>query len=341
VARAKRIAEEVKERKLAEETRQRLEMEERHAEAEKRRQEYQRNLQARRARRAESADNPKKLAVVDEISDDVFSEEAVLDDEDPEPVLPPTKQPLDDETAANRIQRAWRLSRRRGVVSAFTKLDLNTSRETTFDDMTTLLADSNVVAAATGLLTQLGLQTPHDENAALNTRTFLSAFLMVAHPAAVLTNVNGAQEQDVLSKATDLLANFENTLSRLADWNSWSPSATQLETLSQSYSSYTSAFAAWRLQDSSVLIEGMVASFVELDAIWQTVKDDSRGEVASDYAQGIRDNQVMLLSRIRKLAGADRADVLIKKAIRESRKRKPKRRNAAEVRPRGVEPSQH
>ncbi|KAI6882163.1 Tcp11-domain-containing protein [Hortaea werneckii] len=85
----------------------------------------------------------------------------------------------------------------------------------------------------------------------------------------------------------------------------------------------------------------MVASFVELDAIWQTVKDDSRGEVASDYAQGIRDNQVMLLSRIRKLAGADRADVLIKKAIRESRKRKPKRRNAAEVRPRGVEPSQH
>ncbi|KAI7199766.1 Tcp11-domain-containing protein [Hortaea werneckii] len=341
VARAKRIAEEVKERKLAEETRQRLEMEERHAEAEKRRQEYQRNLQARRARRAESADNPKKLAVVDEISDDVFSEEAVLDDEDPEPVLPPTKQPLDDETAAYRIQRAWRLSRRRGVVSAFTKLDLNTSRETTFDDMTTLLADSNVVAAATGLLTQLGLQTPHDENAALNTRTFLSAFLMVAHPAAVLTNVNGAQEQDVLSKATDLLANFENTLSRLADWNSWSPSATQLETLSQSYSSYTSAFAAWRLQDSSVLIEGMVASFVELDAIWQTVKDDSRGEVASDYAQGIRDNQVMLLSRIRKLAGADRADVLIKKAIRESRKRKPKRRNAAEVRPRGVEPSQH
>ncbi|KAI7649669.1 Tcp11-domain-containing protein, partial [Hortaea werneckii] len=90
-----------------------------------------------------------------------------------------------------------------------------------------------------------------------------------------------------------------------------------------------------------VLIEGMVASFVELDAIWQTVKDDPRGEVASDYAQGIRDNQVMLLSRIRKLAGADRADVLIKKAIRESRKRKPKRRNAAEVRPRGVEPSQH
>ena len=81
----------------------------------------------------------------------------------------------------------------------------------------------------------------------------------------------------------------------------------------------------------------MVASFVELDAIWQTVKDDSRGEVASDYREGIRDNQVMLLSRIRKLAGADRADFLIKRAIRESRRKRPKKRSTAEVRPRGVE----
>ncbi|TKA21755.1 hypothetical protein B0A50_08782 [Salinomyces thailandicus] len=332
VSRAKRIAEEVKERKLAEETRQRLEMEERHAEAERRRQEYQRNLQARRARRAESADNPKKLAVVDEISDDVFSEEAVLDEEAEDAATL-----LDVESAGRRIQRAWRVSRRRGVVSDFTKLNLNTSTKATFDEMTALLARGNVVASATVLLTQLGLQTPSDDNAALNTRTFLSAFLMVAHPVAVLTNANGAQEQDVLSKAGDLLANFEHTISRLADWNNWTPSATQRETLSQSYSSYTSAFAAWRLQDSSVLIEGMVASFVELDAIWQTVKDDSRGEVASDYAQGIRDNQVMLLSRIRKLAGADRADFLIKKAIRESRRRRPKKRNVAEVRPRGVE----
>jgi hypothetical protein len=84
----------------------------------------------------------------------------------------------------------------------------------------------------------------------------------------------------------------------------------------------------------------MVASFVELDAIWQTVKDDTRGEVASDYREGIRDNQVMLLSRIRKLAGPDRADALIKKAIRESRRKRPKKRPTAEVRPRGVESAQ-
>ncbi|KAK3112904.1 hypothetical protein LTR53_010321 [Teratosphaeriaceae sp. CCFEE 6253] len=324
VARSKRVAEEVKGRKLVEEARQRFEIEERHAEAEKRRAEFQRNLQTRRARRASSSE--KKLAIVEEdidVSDHAIEECPAV---------------LDHETAAVRIQRAWRLSRRRAVVYAFAALGLDQAKAATFEDFTALIARTDVIETTTTLHTQLGLQDDGDENAALNTRTFLSAYLMQAHPIAVLNNQHGMQEQDLLGKATELLSNFERTLSRLSRRKNYVPDATQLETLSQSYTAYTSAFAAWRLQDSSVLIEGMVASFVELDAIWQTVKDDEHGEVSADYREGIRDNQVMLLSRIRKLAGADRADTLIKKAISESRRRRPKKRSVADVRPRGVEP---
>jgi hypothetical protein len=330
VARAKRIAEEVKERKLADENRARLEMEERHAEAEKRRAEYQRNLQERRARRADSAE--KKLAVVEEDVSVEAAEEAVIDDLELLAVI-------DEETAARRIQRAWRLSNNRAVVNAFLKLNLNTQRiqNDDFDELTIFVASPEVISATTSLLMQVGLQQPNDENAVLNTRTFLSAYMLAGHPVAVLNNRNGAQEQDLLSKANDLTAGFELTLGRLAAWNSYLPHPTQQEKLSQTYTTYTSAFAAWRVQDSSVLIEGMVASFVQLDAIWQMVKDDSRGEVANDYRQGIRDNQVKLLSRIQKLAGRERADALIKKAIRESRRRQPKKRAVAEVRPRGIE----
>ncbi|KAM0715713.1 hypothetical protein Q7P37_009213 [Cladosporium fusiforme] len=330
VARAKRIAEEVKERKIADEARARLEMEERHAEAEKRRAEYQRNMQDRRARRADSAE--KKLAVVEEDVSVEAAEEAIIDDLEQLAVM-------DEETAARRIQRAWKLSARRAVLNEFLKLNFNTERikNDDFDELTLFVAHPNVISATTALLTQLGLQQPNDENAPLNTRTFLSAYMLFGHPAAVLNNRNGAQEQDLISKAKDLTAGFEFTLGRLAPWNNYSPHPNQQETLSQTYTAYTSAFAAWRVQDSSVLIEGMVASFVELDAIWQMVKDDSRGDVASDYRQGIRDNQVKLLSRIQKLAGRDRADALIKKAIRESRRRRPKKRAVAEVRPRGVE----
>lgn len=327
VARAKRVAEEVKERKLAEETRARLEMEERHAEAEKRRQEYQRNLQTRRARRVNSME--KKLGILEEIAD--ADEEAIVDDDEV------VSSPLSEEDASQRIQRAWQLYARGKSVRSFTGISLHEqTKAASFEDMTALVAEPGTISAATGILTHLGLQDKNDANAALNSRTFLSAYMILGHPVAVL-NKKGAQEQDLIQKATDLITQFDACVSRLARWNGFTPNATQLESLSQSYSAYTSAFAAWRLQDSSVLIEGMVASFVELDAIWQTVKDDTCGEVASDYREGIRDNQVMLLSRIRKLAGPDRADVLIKKAIRESRRRRPKKRPVAEVKPRGVE----
>ncbi|CAK4033893.1 Hypothetical predicted protein [Lecanosticta acicola] len=327
VARAKRIAEEVKERKLAEEARVRLEMEERHAEAERRRAEYQRNLQARRARRADSAD--KKLEVLEEVADideDIAAQITQL-------------QALDEKVAAGKVQKAWRLYQRRKPVLAFTRLGLTAQRAqaSSFEDMTALVADNDVISTTTGMLMYLGLQDANDANAALNTRTFLSSYMILGHPTSVLVNKDGAQEQDLIAKAADLTSQFEASVSRLDDWNGFKPNPMQLETLSQSYTAFTSAFAAWRLQDSSVLIEGMVASFVELDAIWQTVKDDSRGEVSRDYREGIRDNQVMLLSRIRKLAGPDRADMLIKKAIKESRRRRPKKRPAAEVRPRGVE----
>jgi hypothetical protein len=231
------------------------------------------------------------------------------------------------------------LSKKRAVLNAFLKLNLNTERikNDDFDQLTIVVASEDVINATTDLLTHVGLQQPKDENAVLNTRTFLSAYMLAGHPIAVLNNRNGAQEQDLLSKARDLTAGFENTLSRLAAWNNYLPHPNQQETLSQTYTAYTSAFAAWRVQDSSVLIEGMIASFVQLDAIWQMVKDDSRGEVANDYRQGIRDNQVKLLSRIQKLAGRERADTLIKKAIRESRRKQPKKRAVAEVRPRGIE----
>jgi hypothetical protein len=79
----------------------------------------------------------------------------------------------------------------------------------------------------------------------------------------------------------------------------------------------------------------MVASFISLDEIWQSVKDATVDEVANEYRNGIRDNQTILLSKIKKLAGPDKALILIRKAIRESRRARPKKKLAGEtVRPR-------
>ena len=320
VQRAKQKAQEIKAKKLAEETKTRQDMETRWAEADRRRAEYQRNLHSRRMRRASSQE--KKLAVVVEDADTESEKDKTM------------TVVLDDETAARRIQRTWRVTSRRRIVETFLNLNITIDniREKSFEEVGAFVSNAKIMKATWGMLRLFGLQE-EEKAPGIGTRSFLSAYLVMAHPTAVFSK-NGAQEQDLKEKSQELIMLYESAVYRFAMWNRFYPSPTQCEELSQLYATYTGAFNAWKTQDSSAFIETMVASFVELDAIWQTVKDDSNGMVAADYREGIRDNQVVLLSKIRKLAGPDRADFLIKKAIRESRRRRGRRRTAAEVRPR-------
>lgn len=334
VARAKQKAQEMKARKLEEEDRVRRDMEDRLADAEKRRALYQRNQHLRRSRRTSSPD--KKLEAVQESMD---ADSDVVSDAIPHLDVLVEQPVLDETTAATRIQRTWRTKKRKATVHAYldTKVTLADTRDCSFEDMTALVSGTSVIEATTGMLKFFGMLEPDigETRARVTTRTVLSAYLIIGHPASVLSK-NGAQEQDLIAKAKELIVLFESAIARLSEWNNYTPSPTQQDGLCQAHTTYNSAFDAWRAQDSSALVETMVASFVELDAIWQTVKDDTRGHVAEDYRQGIRDNQVILLSKIRKLAGADRADFLIKKAIRESRRRRTRRRAPAEVRPRAT-----
>ncbi|KAK8180456.1 T-complex protein 11-domain-containing protein [Phyllosticta capitalensis] len=317
VRRAKKVAEDMKERKAAEERRYRLEMQEKLAEAERRRQEYKRNQ--RRPRGASVPSNEHKKAT------------------------PDARPSMDDDTAARRIQRTWRTRRRRHMVEVFLELGLSIDKvhDASFEDISSLLSEEKVLSAAAKVLDFFGLQGsngPIGEDPA-SIRTFLSAYLILGHPAEVLSSKDGDLEQDLIKKATDLIISFESALSKLCMSNRYTPPPTLVETVSLAHGAFVTAFADWKSQDSRTLIEMMVASFVNLDAIWQSVKDDTRGEVANDYREGIRENQVILLSKIRKLAGPDRANTLIKKAIHESRRAKARdrrKRPAGDVRPRAA-----
>ena len=85
---------------------------------------------------------------------------------------------------------------------------------------------------------------------------------------------------------------------------------------------FVSAFHAWKSRDSTVLIEIMVAQFTELELIWQTVKNDRAGGVADDYQQGIRYNQTLLLARLKRLVGSEKAMKLIKKSLKKAKSTK-------------------
>lgn len=316
VKRAKGIAESMKEKREAEGKKLRREMEEKLAEAERRREE----ILNRNNKRGRSLSQPRKS----------------------NSPMPAIRETISETTAASRIQQKWRIHQRWKAVKGFAALGLtiDSVRETSFETVVDLLAQERVLVATAQILRICGLK--EGETGSVNemtaVRTFLSAFLILGHPTPVLSSKgnNGEQQQDLVAKARDLLISFENVLSRLNAANSYTPPPGQLSNLSEVYAAFFNAFIAWKARDSSTLIDMMVLQFVELDSIWQSVKDSTEEAVTDSYRDGIRENQLKLMVRIKRLAGAQEGKKLITNAIREARKLRAVKKPAGDSRPRAA-----
>ena len=314
VRRAKKKAEDNRERKAAEHARLRLEMAEKFAEAEKRRVIYQQSHRRHRISSLPTSEEKKMAKVV--------------------------SSSLTQDAAARTIQRIWRTFRTRRVMQEFRTLDLTTNRirHMDFEDVGALLSENKVLTVTAHVLQLCGLQDMESDTMGGRgaVRTFLSSYLIVTHPAEVLSS-NGEQEQDLIAKARELILAFEQTMPLLLSGYCSTPAnSTELQTVCEAYNVFFSAFHAWKTHDSSVLIEIMLAQFVELELIWQTVKNDRAGGVADDYRQGIRQNQILLLARLKRLAGSERAMQMVRDALKKA-KRETNRTASRQAIPRSAE----
>lgn len=310
VKRSKKVAEEQREKRAAEHMKLKEDMEERHADAERRKALLQ--ASQRRARTV-------SLATVEGTKATTY-----------------IWKPRNDDEAARIIQRAWQNRQRKINVQQFLGLGLTVEavQKTSFEEVGALLARDDVLSCTSRMLKLCGLadiaEDDVTEKAAV--RTFLSTFLILGHPAQVLSK-EGEQEQDLVHKAKELLLCF-NRIVEESPSTGYATLTAQLAELAEAYTSFQTAFAAWKAHDSSYLVANMIAQFVELDAIWQTVKDDKDGEVAADYKEGIQQNQTLVLVRLKRLAGPDKAMKMIKEAIRASRKARKKKTPAPDSQPR-------
>lgn len=148
--------------------------------------------------------------------------------------------------------------------------------------------------------------------------------------------------QELVGKAKDLLICFETIVSRLTHANNFTPPPSLAGELVDAYDSFYEAFIAWKARDASALVDVMVLQFVELDAIWQTVKDGSNPSVSATYRESIQQNQLLLMVRIKRLAGAEEGKKKIFEAVRKARRAKDEARRTAaaansEMRPRETE----
>ncbi|KAG6038607.1 hypothetical protein E4U41_003977 [Claviceps citrina] len=341
VRKAKQVAELTKERREQEIAKMRAQIEERMAEAERRREELRTKFTTRRSR-GQSVTTRKASHDLPQIKEDA-------------------KLTMSEDAAVACIQGWWRGCSRRRVIHEFNSLGLSVEgiRDTSFDTVVELLAQEKVLVTVARLLRICGLQEGEagsvEEMAAV--RTFLSAFLILGHPNQVLSNKNehgldqepagvlsthrlpsadlaNPQLQDLVGKARDLLVNFENMLARLTASNRYTMPPALQNVLPEAYAVFYNAFIAWKSRDSNALIEVMLMQFVELDAIFHTVKNTTDDAAAALYRQSIQDNQLMLIVRIKRLAGAEKGKKLIYKAVSDARKSRRSRKQTGDTKPR-------
>lgn len=345
VKRAKAVAESIKEKREKERRKMRLQIEERHAEAEKRREEL-RSKHASKRSRGHSMNT--KKPDVDELPEMQEQEHET--------------STMTDEVAASKIQWWWRGLLRRQAVQQFSELGLTIDgvRDTSFEQVVELLAEEKVLMTTALVLRLCGLREGEagsvNEMAAV--RTFLGAFLILGHPTQVLSNkdnkgdrgqVGAAQGQpiprddlanpqlqDLVGKARDLLISFETILSRLTYLNNYTPPPALEGALPEAYATFHNAFITWKARDSNALIEVMLLQFVELDAILQTVKDGTEEHVTESYRQSVKDHQVMLMVRIKRLAGAQKGKKMIVDAVNEARRARAANKPTGDTKPRAT-----
>ena len=312
VKRAKKVAEDMREKKAAEHLKLKEGMEEKFADAEKRRLHYQQTL--RRSR----------FSALQPVEEKRF--------------VPSTWKPRTQEAAARIIQKAWLNWKRGKVAEQFLQLDLNMGsvQKQSFEDLSACLGQENVILKTARVLKVCGLLHTAESKIEETTgiRIFLSAFLVFSHPQHVLSE-NGEQERDLIWKAKHLLTSFERLLKTSTVGRKFIPYPEHVALVVEAFVDFQTAFTAWKNHDSSILVGTMVAQFVELDAIWQTVKNDSDGHVANDYREGIQQNQTMLIVRLKRLAGPEKALKLVREAVQARRKSGVKKKPPRNV-PRGL-----
>lgn len=344
VKRAKAVAESTKEKREQALLKLKLQMEERLADAEKRREELRKNHTVKRSRGQSLTSKKPDIGVLSEV---------------PEHEV----QPMTIDVAVPKIQWWWRGAMRRRAVQEFSELGLSVDavRENSFEKVVELLGQEKVLTTTACVLRICGLR--EGEAGSVNdmaaVRTFLSAFLILGHPTQVLSSKdnNGEpeqagsshgqhiprddlanpQSQELVGKARDLLISFENILSRLNPWNNYMPPPAIQDSLPETYAMFHNAFIAWKARDSNALIEVMIMQFVELDAILETVRNRTEEAVTDTYETSIRDNQLMLMVRIKKLAGPQQGKKMIFDAVRQARKARAAKKPTGDTRPRATE----
>lgn len=185
VAKAKAIAEEVRLKREEEIQSIKDGMHDKLKSAEERRQEHLNNRKNRRSRGSSASKSPNEAEIV--VRPLRNTARAATNQVEDKKSLVQTQT-----EAALKIQRVWRTQRNKSVVKNFTDIGLTIEsvKQRSFEEASALIMDNKLLAISGDLLRLCGLLEADGELGTVNKscRTFLSAYLILGHPAEVLSN---------------------------------------------------------------------------------------------------------------------------------------------------------
>ncbi|RUS25754.1 T-complex protein 11-domain-containing protein [Jimgerdemannia flammicorona] len=126
-------------------------------------------------------------------------------------------------------------------------------------------------------------------------RVFLSAYMLTAHPREILSEV-GEPEQALLASAKTMLNAFEQ-------WLNQNPTEQTPQTLAEfdeCWNTYYSLFEAWKSKDTEQLVTNMIAHYIEMGQLWESVRDRAS---SADWQQQLDEQRTQLRDRIAKVGG--------------------------------------
>ena len=210
--------------------------------------------------------------------------------------------------AATAIQVYWRFHRTRNAVAACRATKLASKHvdlvDATFDEVTGLMQDKRVMVAVRGLLSLV------DQKHALQTRIFLSAYLLRYFPSATLSRPSEEQAA-MLSIGTNML----DSLERLIHMNVHNKITmlvyhSHLLKFQELWIAFRTSFDAWKKADADEIVKGLVAHYNELNALKESLFKRGDHHEIDDFLPSIITQQIAIRTRLAKFNATDAIDQL-------------------------------
>ena len=137
-----------------------------------------------------------------------------------------------------------------------------------FEPLAKMLHSETVVKVTAKLLKRFNRLSANKQEWKTPARIFLSAFMMISHPQEIM-DIEGEEEGILLTKSKRMVNDFEAWFSGYASESAYE----LLMAAFKSWSVYYALFNDWKEKDTIRLIDSLVESWMDLEALWISVKN--------------------------------------------------------------------